>query len=176
MRHVSHAGTILILLAAAAGLPALFHTLNATDNSPADYTRYAPALSKLSLVAGTITFLLTIPFATHDAPARVPRRLARAARTSLAALGLGFVLWWLPVPFGPTRYLTLLILLFAAWRQSVAALAAIMPGRPRVPGSAVEPPYPRWSGPMCAFAAAVHASHTLILAKLNGLAWAYAID
>jgi hypothetical protein len=164
---------LAVLVVGLPGLVALYRLLNAIDNSPAEYLAHAGTINAASgvcaavvLAIAVLTLALTRP-TTAEAAARAHDGLARAAVTALAALAAGAMLWWAPVPFAVTRILTLVILAFAGVRFAAASV--------RRPGHG-QPARSAWLGAAAALAAIALGASVLLLAKLHGLAWAYAID
>ena len=151
-------------LAAAVGT---FHLLNRIDNSPADYTKHAGTIQLLAVVAAGFTVPVCIAGWDHT-----QRTLRRAARFAAYALATTLVLWGAPVPFAIQRILLFAALLIAAALFAIATLAPAATSLFRrtsytTPGAA---PF------LAAFAAYTTAAAALLLMKLNGLGWAYAID
>jgi hypothetical protein len=166
---VRWAGPLLgaaVLAPGAIGLVVLFRRLAAMDNSPEMFQQHAATLSRASMVCGVVAagVCLALRNGRDDA---VTRAMRIAGRTGLVMLVVGIVLWWLPIPFGPTRYVTLLLLAFAGARLGIASM------RPRAPGSAAPA---LWPSGAAAVGAVAMAALVPLLGKLNGLAWAFAID
>lgn len=162
---VSPVVSVGILAGAYVGCVRLFRVLDAMDNSPEAYVAYGGRVAGWALAAGVVAagIACVILFALPARDSVSFERFRRAGNTVLVGLGAGVVLWWAPTPFGITRVLTFIVLAFAAARL---AIASVMPAR----GT------PTWMAPLAAVGAGVMAARVLLLMKLNGIGWAFAID
>lgn len=151
-------------LAAAVGT---FHILNRIDNSPTDYTKHADTIQLLAVIAAGCTVPVCIAGWEHT-----QRTLRRASRFAAYSLATTLVLWGAPVPFAIQRILLFAALLIAAALFVIATLAPAATSLFRRTAYTA----PKTAPFLAAFAAYTTAATVLLLMKLNGLAWAYAID
>lgn len=178
--------TVGVLGAGAAAAWAAFGVMNRIDNSPADYDRFGGGLWWSSVCVYWTLLGASAWLRREPSPGERERMVARAGggargarwvgcvrqagRLGLVCLVAGGVMWFLPSPFGLSRVLTAgsLGVMAGVWGARALGLGVRgVLGRPE-PRAGV--------GVVLAAGGAGALLLLMSLMKLNGLAWAKAID
>ncbi len=144
-------------------LVGLFQWLEGIPQAPESFEEFGHVLARGIFVTAGIATVGGFWIA-GAAPATPARRGSRAAYCVIAAL----VCWWLPLPFGLSRFVSFLLYALAA----AAAVAIAVASGSRRPERRVTPRV----GCIAVVSAGAAASALLLSIRLNSLGWTFAID